>query len=67
MATKLTVNRGAGLERSAILAHVRRVRKLLYIRNASESVLDRWDELIAWIGKRHVRYAKRPGTLKGRR
>jgi len=67
MSAKMTVNRGAGLERTAILAKVRRIRRLLFVRNASESVLDEWDKLVAWIGERHTRYAKRPGTLKGRR
>ena len=67
MATKMTVNRGASIERTSILAKVRRVRRLLFVRNASESVLDEWDKLIAWIGGRHTRYAKRPGPLKGRK
>jgi hypothetical protein len=67
MSAKLTVNRGAGLERTAILAKVRRMRRSLFTRNASESVLDEWDNLIAWIGERHNRYAKKPGTLKGRK
>jgi hypothetical protein len=67
MPVKPTLNRGAGIERTAILAKVRRIRRLLFVRNASESVLDEWDKLVAWIGERHTRYAKRPGTLKGRR
>lgn len=63
----MTANRGANVERSAILAHVRRVRRQLFAAGAAESVLDQWDALIAWLGQRNERYARRPGLLKGRR
>ena len=67
MSAKLTVNRGANLERTAVLAKVRRIRRLLFVRNAAESVLDEWDKLIEWLLGRNERYAKKPGTLKGRK
>lgn len=55
-----TYTGGANAERRAIRAHVKRVRTRLYKRGAAESVLDLWDELLAWLNARDERYNKKP-------
>lgn len=59
MKTK-TFTAGANSERDAIKAHVKRVRAKLFRDGAAESVLDRWDDLTAWLLLRDDRYEHKP-------
>ena len=61
---KLTINLGANKERDSIRAKVKRDRKSWAV---CKSANEYQDYLLRWIDQRNERYAKRPGTLKGRK
>jgi hypothetical protein len=63
---KLTINLGANKERDAWTAMLRRQRRKMSA-VATLNAIEFIDFLIKWGSQRNERYAKRPGTLKGRK